>query len=395
MSHFTRNYNLSKGNYFVIVALLALISISINAEHVIWEDTHLEDPSYTLPNISMFKNALTSASFNYDGINNHTNTLSSSTRDSVFEYSELEAGEAVKYASAAYCVKWQTKSPSTCLQNWSCQASKGTTPLEHVRTFYYGDTNTSGFVGYAPNTNRIVVSYAGTDMASIKNWITNFSMSSIPYKSCANCYVHQGFMETYLVSRQTVLTLVDDLIGKYPTANLFITGHSLGGALASHMLLDLSINTFVKTKLNGVSFFSSNNPDYDKISSPFIDLPTNSSTRLSGIKYKLLAPHYTFGAPRLGDSKFSQFFRNVIGVSSVFRLTHHRDPVPHLPPLLFGFSHPTREVFYSKGNKSYDVCSIDDGESPTCSNQFTFTINVNDHFLYAGYEIDSSYEVCK
>jgi predicted lipase len=64
--------------------------------------------------------------------------------------------------------------------------------------------------------------------------------------------------------------------------------------------------------------------------------------------------HYTFGSPRVGNNKFSQFFSTIIGNS--FRVVHYRDIVPHLPPKDLGFHHISREVFYAEDNSSYTVC---------------------------------------
>lgn len=48
---------------------------------------------------------------------------------------------------------------------------------------------------------------------------------------------------------------------------------------------------------------------------------------------------YTFGSPRVGDTTFSKWFDQYTKISNRYRITHGRDPVPHLPPLDFGFLH--------------------------------------------------------
>ena len=68
-----------------------------------------------------------------------------------------------------------------------------------------------------------------------------------------------------------------------------ITGHSLGGALATHAAAHLLSQ---------------------------------------GINVDML---YTFGSPRVGDNKFSTWFDALLKNTKV-RVTHGRDPVPHLPP---------------------------------------------------------------
>lgn len=57
----------------------------------------------------------------------------------------------------------------------------------------------------------------------------------------------------------------------------------------------------------------------------------------------------------------------------IFRLVHHRDPVPHLPLEAWGYHHPPTEVFYTEDQSSYQVCNSS-GEDDTCSNQFWVSV---------------------
>lgn len=77
-------------------------------------------------------------------------------------------------------------------------------------------------------------------------------------------------------------------------------------------------------------------------------------------KYKV-NEFYNFGSPRVGDAKFTAWFNNQYGVDRFkARVTHHRDPVPHLPFQDWAFLHVNTEVFYEgKVSGHYVVC--DDG----------------------------------
>jgi triacylglycerol lipase len=68
-----------------------------------------------------------------------------------------------------------------------------------------------------------------------------------------------------------------------------ITGHSLGGAMAIHAAAHIQV------------FY------YNK---PFL--------------------LYTFGAPRVGDTRFFKFFKTIFKGTN-YRITNYRDPVPHVP----------------------------------------------------------------
>jgi predicted lipase len=84
-----------------------------------------------------------------------------------------------------------------------------------------------------------------------------------------------------------------------------VTGHSLGGAMAS-----IAAGTIVSTGL------------------------------FSSLKTKLI----TFGQPRTGNHEYSAAIDRLLGVN-VYRITHADDIVPHIPPKdLDGFYHHSYEV---------------------------------------------------
>ena len=55
-----------------------------------------------------------------------------------------------------------------------------------------------------------------------------------------------------------------------------------------------------------------------------------------------IAKRYTFGAPRYGNKQFSTFID--MREPDTYRVTHHKDPVPHLPPTWFGYWHSMSEA---------------------------------------------------
>ena len=58
---------------------------------------------------------------------------------------------------------------------------------------------------------------------------------------------------------------------------------------------------------------------------------------------------YTYGQPRIGDAKVSDYITNQ-NKGGNFRVTHDDDPVPRLPPLAFGFRHISPEYYIKTGN---------------------------------------------
>lgn len=68
-------------------------------------------------------------------------------------------------------------------------------------------------------------------------------------------------------------------------------------------------------------------------------------------------------------------------------MTHKRDPVPHLPPAVWGFEHIQTEIFYEADTKKgYKICNDASGEDKTCSDKYKTDVDVLDHLTY--YDID-------
>lgn len=94
--------------------------------------------------------------------------------------------------------------------------------------------------------------------------------------------------------------------------------------------------------------------------------------------YKL-SSSYTYGMPRVGDEAFEKWFISV--VPGMFRVVHHKDPVPHLPYERWGFHHMAYEVFYVDDYNDYKVCSIE-GEDQSCSDQYALDLNVGKYSVF-------------
>ena len=146
-------------------------------------------------------------------------------------------------------------------------------------------TDTQGFVAVrraGDEMDMAVVSFRGTE--NEQDWMTNLQYSLTPVdfpqteRKEPTGKVHQGFLNAF--------RSVKDQIDRYlPCAEglpIFITGHSLGGALA-----------------------------------------TLGAAHLSGWG---LAACYTFGAPRVGNKVFASRLR-----TPVYRVVNPLDPVPLVP----------------------------------------------------------------
>jgi predicted lipase len=106
---------------------------------------------------------------------------------------------------------------------------------------------------------------------------------------------------------------IQKLLQIYRNADIILTGHSLGGALAVMAAADLQ------------SIFG---------------------------KVKQL---YTFGQPRVGNAAFANYMTNFI--PNTFRVIDYGDQVPHVPQSILGFKHSGYEVwYYERGMSQYKIC---------------------------------------
>uniref|UniRef100_A0AC35U4Z9 Lipase_3 domain-containing protein n=1 Tax=Rhabditophanes sp. KR3021 TaxID=114890 RepID=A0AC35U4Z9_9BILA len=150
------------------------------------------------------------------------------------------------------------------------------------------------------------------------------------------------------------------------STNIILTGHSLGGAMATMLAMKLVLDGDAK-----------------------------------GNQIQL----YTFAAPRSTDYVFARNLMEM--VPNQFRVTHNRDIIPHSPSCDSNGDgcnktpgqpyHPPTEVWYGKHDVmkigEYVVCDSEDGEDPSCSdgdaNAFkTIWDGLSaEHMQYFGYNI--------
>lgn len=135
------------------------------------------------------------------------------------------------------------------------------------------------------------------------DWITNFKFGQqriYPYEgeSKSNARMHRGFVSAYFSVRESIHTYIKT----HTTPRIIVTGHSLGGALATLCAVDLQYN-FPKQ----------------------IQIET-----------------YTFGAPRVGNAGFRESFNRRLPRS--YRIIYGMDIVPALPRVWQGYRHVGTEV---------------------------------------------------
>ncbi|MEW6287654.1 MAG: lipase family protein [Chloroflexota bacterium] len=155
-----------------------------------------------------------------------------------------------------------------------------------IGEFNSPETDTQAFL--VSNDEYAVLAFRGTEVTKTKDVITDARVFKI---SAIEGRVHKGFAEAYRSVEPQIL----DGLKKVRGLPLYITGHSLGAALA----------TIATQHLEG-------DPSWrDEI-----------------------AACYTFGSPRVGDAEFDREFK-----SSIYRVVNTTDIVTIIPLLSMGFIH--------------------------------------------------------
>lgn len=169
-----------------------------------------------------------------------------------------------------------------------------------------------------------VLCYRGTEIFDLVDWLTDVDTEPEKYafppgQHRRNGTVHSGF---YRCTRATLDTVVAELLNPEPEA-LYITGHSLGGAMAAMMAVMLRMD-----------------PRYARLKNT-------------------LKAVYTYGQPMIGDAAFAGKCQEDPFLSrKVFRHVHRHDIVPHLPPVASGsFAHFGTEFRFLDGPSGQEAPS--------------------------------------
>jgi triacylglycerol lipase len=187
-------------------------------------------------------------------------------------------------------------------------------PFEHHNVAI----DTEGFV--AASKQHVILAFRGTEPGKIKDWATDGLAAPTAFRWFFDRapdvgYVHSGFANSLRDSWAESIRKLLKKAGAGTRRSLWITGHSLGGALAA---------------LAGGACA------YD----PDTLLPVNGL--------------YTFGQPRVGLHDFCNNVELKFG-RVYYRFVNDRDLVPRVPPRAFDYTHTGRLIhFDSNGQPDAD-----------------------------------------
>jgi len=255
-------------------------------------------------------------------------------------YDEEEAMMMASISSATYC------NDEKQILDWTCQACKDSkVSMKPGGTKLVVDAAqknaTRVVVSKLKDTNGCLLAFRGS--ATLESWIRDFSFLkhsvTEDFEGCERhhfrgCRVHGGFLKIWKNVKEGVLKALND-VGCVPYSSenhLYMTGHSLGAALANLAAFDLESSGFQ------------------------------------------IAKTYSFESPRIGNKAFADAFdEHFSSKIPVFRITHATDIIVHEPFRLLGYQHAGQEVWYEKNgdyrNANYRVCKH--SEDSSCANQFS------------------------
>lgn len=212
----------------------------------------------------------------------------------------LGGAAAVSYSDRAACEKWARDNGFD--GQFDFFSSQG-----------QGLVDTQGFI--AQNRDTLLVAFRGTEPKKPLDWLVDAKFVHKPWDH-AEGKVHEGFgdgLRSVWGPGQGDQILPKRLRAREDSA-VWITGHSLGGALAEMCAAQAA---FVG------------------------EIPVQAV--------------YTFGQPRLGDEVFAKLLNTKLG-SRIFRHINDRDIVPRVPLFLtMGFRHYGGEVFFDHEQKTTHV----------------------------------------
>jgi len=261
-------------------------------------------------------------------------------------YCEDLAVEHAHFATAAYC--GYPRTPAASVEEWQCgpdcEQSRKVYQVRQV-TGTNVRLDASALIGRVGLRRKCMVAFRGT--ADLSGWIKDIEsgirvnvnnygiechvQSKNPKTNASHskaCLVGVGWADVYGTLRQRVNASLHE-IGCTPGVELTITGHSLGAAVAQLAMFDMS------------------SAGYHIVQSS------------------------VFGSPRVGDTTWVEAFEKRLGRDTVYRITYHQDPVPHLPMEGLGFMHASTEIYYSGNVSDGHTTCRSPTEAANCSMHYT------------------------
>ncbi|XP_053385708.1 lipase ZK262.3-like [Mercenaria mercenaria] len=263
------------------------------------------------------------------------------------EFEPHDALNAALYSAVAY-----TDRPAGCADKILPGLLEDVEVIGRKCNYLFKYKECFAFTAVSHPLKKIILAYRGTasPLQLIEEAVTVLK-SKVPAKGGGNVQAYFGNANDQIYP--CAKSSIKDLVQKYPHYRVVVTGHSLGGAIASVASAQLSFDNVI---------------DKDK-------------TTL-----------YTFGMPRAGDRPYAENHDRLVPKS--WRVVHFRDIVTDLPkrtPFSSSPFHHQREIFYGKDMEVFsDYIECFEYEDPECKNSVSSsTSSIDYHLIYYGISVGS------
>ena len=208
------------------------------------------------------------------------------------EYSHTNAYWLGEFANLAYA---EPDEFNNTVQQW-----------DFTKTEYFDVKDTQAYI--ASNNDTIIICFRGTEL-HLADWMTDIDVELVGGPAGK---VHEGFHDGLSCVWKEMLQYIN---AERKTQSLWLTGHSLGAALATLATARLRLNR---------------------------DEPVNGL--------------YTFGQPRTGDREFAQKFDQDFG-NQTYRYVNNNDVVPRVPFRSMKYSHVGTFHYFDADGEQKDYLS--------------------------------------
>jgi len=222
-------------------------------------------------------------------------------------------------------------------------------PNGFVNTFI-SNIDTDIQVGIVLNNNNISIVFRGTDTAT--DWMYNCDFAK-RHIELSDIEIHKGFFDQLMSVYNELLYNIDIIINKIPNINIYITGHSAGGAHAT--ILAYLLEKIYKNKI-----------------------------------IKLI----TFGSPKVGNLEWYNVFSNIKNII-YYRITNEGDIVTQIPNINYyhvGINiHLINNNIIINDNIESDNDDIPDNNNISCINNNLNCFNCSNYLNINNHKITNYY----
>ncbi|TFK73240.1 alpha/beta-hydrolase [Pluteus cervinus] len=211
-------------------------------------------------------------------------------------------------------------------------------------------TDIQGFVARDDERKEVVVCLRGS--LSLTDFLLDSQLVLIPFKcpgisAPSGCRVHSGFLLAWDSIVVQILAILVQQLGSHEGYSVVTVGHSLGGALS----------------ILAAACVKGNFPEVD-------------------------VRNYSYGAPRVGNEAFAEWFNEEFPPGKAFRVVHGDDGAPTLIPTSLGYHHTGVEYWQlDPPNKDNVIICSADGEDATCSASVPSQGINHAHTIYLGIHV--------